>query len=319
MALEPTRPGASKELNDLWRYSPGSGQWTWISGSNMVAAGGVYGTQGLAAASNVPGARVGSVSWIDSAGNLWLFGGSGYDSAAVLGSLNDLWRYNPGTGQWTWISGSNTVAPGGVYGVPGVYGTRGVAAAGNVPGARIGSVTWIDSTGNLWLFGGIGFDSAGTSGNLNDLWRYSPGTGEWTWVSGANTINAPGVYGTLGVAAAGNVPGARQAPASWTDSAGNLWLFGGYGNDVAGLSPNHLNDLWRYSLVSGNWTWVSGSNTAYALGVYGTQGVPDAANVPSSRYSSVSWIDSTGSLWLFGGWARDALGYVAYINDLWVY
>jgi hypothetical protein len=53
----------------------------------------VYGTLGVAAAANAPGARIGSVSWIDSAGKGWLFGGSGYDSGGAVGTLNDLWVY----------------------------------------------------------------------------------------------------------------------------------------------------------------------------------------------------------------------------------
>ncbi len=36
--------------------------------------------------------------------------------------------------------------------------------------------SWIDSSGNLWLFGGYGYDSTGTVGKLNDLWQYSPTT-----------------------------------------------------------------------------------------------------------------------------------------------
>jgi hypothetical protein len=74
---------------------------------------------------------------------------------------------------------------------------------------------------------GYGYDATGAVGNLNDLWRFSPSTGLWTWVSGGNTDNASGVYGTQGTAAAGNVPGARYAATSWIDSSGNLWLFGG--------------------------------------------------------------------------------------------
>ncbi len=71
----------------------GSGQWTWVSGSHY----GTYGTQGTADASNVPGARYGSVSWIDHSGNLWLLGGWGQTSPtiAATGSLNDLWQYKP--------------------------------------------------------------------------------------------------------------------------------------------------------------------------------------------------------------------------------
>ena len=40
------------------------------------------------------------------------------------------------------------------------------------PGSRSGSISWIDSNGNLWFFGGLGYDSAGNLGDLNDLWQY---------------------------------------------------------------------------------------------------------------------------------------------------
>jgi N-acetylneuraminic acid mutarotase len=309
----PTPGNAIDTFNDLWRYSPGSGQWTWVGGSNALNASGVYGTLGIAAPGNVPGARSGSVSWIDSAGVLWLFGGAGFDSVGTFGHLNDLWRYSPGSGQWTWVAGSNTVES------KGVYGTQGVAAAGNVPGARWFSVSWIDSAGDLWLFGGgEGSTSAGISGELNDLWRYSPSSGQWTWVSGSSASDAQGVYGTQGMAAAGNMPGARFDSVSWTDSAGNMWLFGGSGFDSAGTS-GALNDVWRYSPGSDQWTWVSGSNTVSATGVYGTLGVAAAGNVPGARSGSVAWFDSAGDLWLLGGVGLDSAGTLGYLNDLWRY
>src|ERR1700733_10248117 len=90
-------------LNDLWEYS--SGQWTWMGGANIVNQPGIYGTQGTAASSNIPGARNSEVRWIDASGNFWLFGGGGYDSNGTLGALNDLWEYS--AGQWTWMGGSN--------------------------------------------------------------------------------------------------------------------------------------------------------------------------------------------------------------------
>ena len=65
---------------------------------------------------------------------------------------------------------------------------------------------------------------------MNDLWRYDPATNMWTWMSGSNTVNQAGVYGTKGVPDAANVPGARESSISWTDGSGNLWLFGGYGD-----------------------------------------------------------------------------------------
>src|ERR1019366_10330806 len=124
-------------------------------------------------------------------------------------------------GQWTWDAGSSSANTSGVYGI------QDTAAASNLPGARYGSSSWTDSSGNFWLFGGVGYDSTGTAGYLNDLWRYSPSSAQWTWVSGADASNASGIYGTLGAAAAVNVPGARQAASSWTDASGHLWLFGG--------------------------------------------------------------------------------------------
>src|SRR4029079_318480 len=69
----------------------------------------------------------------------------------------------------TWIKGDNTINQ------SGVYGTKGIAATGNKPGARDFSATWKDNTGNLWLFGGLGYDNSSV-GYLNDLWKYNPST-----------------------------------------------------------------------------------------------------------------------------------------------
>ena len=298
-------------LNDLWNYDPATLQWTWVSGSNMVNQAGIHGTAGTADPSNVPGARGGAASWLDSQGNPWLFGGVGFDSSGNSGSLNDLWRYDPTTLQWTWVSGSN------IADQIGVYGTRDTAGPSNVPGARRGAVSWIDSSGKLWLFAGYGFDSAGFGGRLNDLWRFDPTTLEWTWVSGSNTTDQTGIYGTRGTAGPSNVPGARYGAISWIDPGGKLGLFGGNGygsTDVHGS----LNDLWKYDPATQEWAWLSGDNKVDRTGIYGHMGQPHAADVPGGRELPVCWIDSSGKLRLFGGYGYD--GYQAgYLNDLWQY
>jgi N-acetylneuraminic acid mutarotase len=304
--------GGLGDLNDLWQYSPSTGLWTWVSGGNANNAGGVYGTLGAAAAGNLPGARQAASSWTDPSGNLWLFGGYGDDATGGVGRLNDLWKYTPSTGLWTWVSGGNG------DNAVGVYGIQGAAAAGNVPGARYSATSWTDASGNLWLFGGIGYGSTGAVGTLNDLWQYSPSTGLWTWVSGGEVNNAVGVYGTQGAGSAGTVPGARQAANSWTDSSGNLWLFGGYGYDSMG-GLGYLNDMWRYSPSSGQWTWVAGSNVDDAAGVYGTQGTVSAGTVPGARQSANTWIDAAGGVWLYGGYGYDSTGGVGALDDLWQY
>src|SRR5580698_4686755 len=83
-----------------------------------------------------------------------------------------------GAGDWIWMGGSNT---GGTGGQSGVYGTLGTPAAGNIPGGRFDAVSWTDSSGNFWLFGGDGYDGAGNNGGLNDLWEFNPSTNRWTW------------------------------------------------------------------------------------------------------------------------------------------
>ena len=292
--------------------------WTWKGGSIVMRARGVSGTQGTAAAGNVPGARLGAMAWNGSAGQRWLFGGTGYDAAGNSGDLSDLWSYNQNTGQWTWVSGPNSISGNGTYG------TQGIAAVGNVPSSRKNSATWTDATGRLWLFGGY-HDNTG-HGYLNDLWSYEPGTGLWTWVGGSSTsdgsntvcTNALGVYGTQGVAAAGNTPGARLGSVTWIDTAGTFWLHGGVGCDSAG-TLSFLNDLWSFKPSTNQWTWVGGSNTAGATGVYGTRGVAAVGNVPGARQAAVSWLDSAGRMWLHGGNGVDSIGATGNLNDLWYY
>jgi len=109
-----------------------------------------------------------------------LFGGTGLTSSFPLGTLNDLWEFKPSLNEWAWLGGSKTVVclaeSSGIcvsYGQPGTYGTLGTPSAGNVPGARNSATTWTDGNGNLWLFGGFGFDAQGTDGYLNDMWQYN--------------------------------------------------------------------------------------------------------------------------------------------------
>ncbi len=289
-------------LNDLWKYHLASHEWTWVSGSMVGDQSGVYGSEGKSASGNVPGSRAFAAAWIDQSANLWLFGGSGYDSADTLGQLNDLWEYT--ADGWTWVSGSNLV------GQAGFYGTVGEPGKDNVPGARINAASWIDLSGNLWLFGGNGLDATDPPGFLSDLWEYS--LGQWTWIGGSNSTGAFGNYGTQGTAAPSNSPGSRQHAVSLTDASGNFWLFGGYGPVPGGHAASaELNDLWKYT--GGQWTWVSGSQTASQPGVYGTLGIPDPANVPGARDSSIGWIDASGNFWLFGGTSDEEF------NDLWQY
>jgi N-acetylneuraminic acid mutarotase len=305
-------------------FNPTANTWTWMTGSSVVGAGGTYGTPGVATASNVPGSRFHSNSWTDASGNLWLFGGSFGSSGSLSGSLNDMWEFNPTTKNWVWVDGSgpsgSEVGTSGLFvGASGVYGTIGTAAASNVPGSRKEAASWTDNSGNFWLFGGSGYDSGGTQGTLNDLWEFNPTTKMWTWISGSSTANAKANYGTLGTSVASNTPGSRSGSVGWTDKSGNFWIFGGNGYDSTGASGTlNLDDLWSFSATTKQWTWMGGSSTGNASGVYGTMGVAAAANAPGPRSDAARWIDSNGNLWLSGGVVSDLNGAtVSYLNDRW--
>jgi hypothetical protein len=349
-------------MNDLWVCDMSLGdfcQWQLVGGYDPTVVGsttvgkqiianaqnegqpGTYNGLGL---SGTPAARLGAAAWTDTSGNFWLFGGSNGNNFR-----NDLWEYtigglSPGNyttteGQWTWVGGSSGVDQ------PGNYSSGTLA-----PGSRTNAVTWTDSSGNFWLFGGYGYDGQTPSvlGSLNDLWEYTGG--HWVFVSGGNTnkANQNGIYGTQGTAASTNMPGGRQEGVGWADANGNLWLFGGEGQDSVGTAFGILNDLWVYNIASNQWTFVAGSNVANQTGTYPAQPVVGAANatgaagtcglavgdtplscspisltgaLPGSRWGASGWIDASGNLWLFGGWGLDSTGTNGNgaLNDLWVY
>lgn len=296
----PTEFGA---LNDLWVYD--GVNWTWMSGNETSNEHGNYGITGISSSTNFPGGRSGSVSWIDSDDNLWLFGGIGYAESGLGGLLNDLWKFDGYN--WTWISGNKTTS------INGAYGIKGISDENNYPGGRYEAVSWVDSEDNLWLFGGYGYDENDEdSWFLNDLWRFD-GT-NWTWISGNKTNGVYGIYGIEGIADITNYPGSRRAAVSWIDSDDNLWLFGGDGTSETS-TWELLNDLWKFD--GNNWTWVSGSKAGIHYGVYGSMGIPNQSNIPGCRYRSGSWTDSNDNFWLYGGSGYAESGNTGYLGDLW--
>jgi Kelch motif/Galactose oxidase, central domain len=228
--------------NDVWKFNPSTKQWTWMGGSTASA----YGTLAVAAAGNLRTGRLGAASWVDANGNFWMFGGDGLDANGALGMLNDLWEYDPSSGQWTWMGGSSTFGSNCfLYDIggpnerncaqPGVYGTMGTPSSTNIPRGRTGATTWTDQNGNLWLFGGWGYDiSNQVEYYFNDLWRFNPTTKQWTWMGGSNTgsgsacffstmlyylsCGEPGSYGALLTPSSATMPGGREGAMGWTDN-----------------------------------------------------------------------------------------------------
>lgn len=72
-----------------------------------------------------------------------------------------------------------------------------------------------------------------------------------TWTSGADAANASSVYATQGIPAAVDAPGAREGAASWTDAAGDLWLFGGGSGPDAGNGLHGLDQRLQFGPLNG--------------------------------------------------------------------
>jgi hypothetical protein len=294
-------------LNDLWRYDMSTGMWTWMKGGNSANNPTQYGKKGVPAIRNNPGPRTGATNWVDASDDLWLFGG------AVTGPRNDLWKYDPVVNTWTWVMGDSSAYP---SDGTGIFGTRGVPSATNIPPMRTAGMGWKDKDGNFWMYGGTSPQPSYNS--LNDLWKFDPISGMWTWMNGEKTVDVHPVFGTKGIPAAANTPGSLYQAATWTDKSGNLWLFGG-----SETWDGFLNDLWKYNISLGKWTWVQGDDTTFAIGKYGKKGVASPSNKPGARVASVYWTDHSGNFWLFGGQAAvmgtEGLWVASDLNDMWKY
>ncbi len=269
------------------------GQWVWLDGDSTTNSAGNFGTEGIASFTNQPPALVSMGKWTDKNGNFWFYGGAGGN-----GYHNDLWKYNPVSHEWTWMTGT------GIANDDADFGTQGVELPSNRPPGGLGFTNWVDSNGNFWMFGG----QCGFLCTHNDLWKYDVIDNEWTWIKGPGTISDVGFFGIQGVPdTLNNPPAFYSSGRGWTDNAGNLWLFGSSTNS----------SLWRYNIVTNTWTWMKGSNfpnySSHELPVYGMKGVEDSANNSGIISNSWSWKDNNGNFWLFGGYINSG----ASTNDLW--
>ncbi len=250
-----------------------------------------------------------------------------------------------GHNDWTWIDGTK-VAGITVPSAPN-YGSFPTSAPPNTPnpftntpGARYSAAGWSDKYGNKFLFGGNGYELAGSATPnpvdypMNDLWvcvRYDLDDCQWQLVgaydptvSGTSTIGALIIIGAQQVADAPypfTVPPARLGAGTWTDSSGNFYMFGG-----KSVGAQFLNDLWvyntsnfngsNYTIKEGQWTLAKGSTAPDQKGTYSGAA---ATLTPGSRVNPVTWTDASGNFWLFGGFGYDGSGTIGYLNDLWKY
>jgi hypothetical protein len=294
--------GADSEtryLTDMWKYDVDTNMWTWMSGSQIATEGAVlpvYGMPGIPSSNLTPGSRAEVAGrWVDQDGNLWLFGGQSLEGSS-LATYNDLWKYDTELNQWAYIRGQTTINP------PSVYGVQGISDLENEPSGRMAHGFWTDDDGNFWMMGGKERQNLENQNwSFNDLWRYNPGSNEWTWMSGSTESGDAGYYGIKGQPNPLNCPPNRfENRANWSES-NKLFMFGGV---YQGVDPAQqlLNDLWVYDISANTWTWIAGDTLGQdPAPAHGTMGIPSPQNTPGGRYGALAWYAGDCEAYLFSG------------------
>lgn len=172
------------------------------------------------------------------------------------GYLGDFWMFNVNTTLWTWLQGSSMASGMEIVGSP------------NVPLNRAFAMTWKDTSGNFWLYGGVG--PVGKDFNIlfksvdvySDFWIFNYNCSSWVLVmAGLLNDNAspqgnaargpagpppmmpqiqPPNYGQIGMPSPTNTPGGRQAGGTWMLS-NEFYIFAGIGAGGNPLRGNQIN------------------------------------------------------------------------------
>lgn len=282
--------GSTSYLNDLWEYTISNNSWTLVTPANAP-----------------PAIRAFAITWTDSSGNLWLFGGLGDYTSSHLGYLNDVWKYSISGNSWTGPSSTSAnQSPAYPPSTPN-------------PGGRAHAASWLDASGNLWLYGGMG-GVYGISTNIYaDVWELpSSGYNAWQFIGGSQTSGAPPSFGPQNVAGPSYTPGALQSAVTWTTTSSgtsHFWLFGGID---ASPTNNTFNNLWEYTPGNG-WAWIGGQQNTADVSNLNTSLLTETG----SRAGAMGWVSVSGSvttLWLFGGAGYGSGGGIGgNLNDLWAY
>lgn len=199
---------------------------------------------------------------------------------------------------WVWVNGDSSANQ-----LP-VRKTFGTPHPENNPGSRFYATCWTDKNGNFWLYGGHIWYGSGD--RFGDLWCYYPKINQWAWIWGTPDLKEMPEYGQKGVSAVSNSPGCRLWAGGCADDKGNLWLYGGWSDDLHSTFPH--NDLWRYNIATNQWTWEAGVQThppgAPAIAI--AKNVPDTSFLPRPVwFGNIFNFPNDPRIYVFGGISRN--------------
>jgi hypothetical protein len=136
------------------------------------------------------------------------------------------WSYDPLGDTFVWLAGSPADSAGATS--QSNYSSPGVFTPTALPYPRSGAAGVTDSSGMLWLIGGIARVSHLIL--MNDVWKFSPVIAQWCWVAGssAGLTTEAAVYGNFRVPSTSNVFPARSYRSTVLDPhAQRFYIFAG--------------------------------------------------------------------------------------------
>lgn len=214
---------------EVWEYNPSINQWRCRRIDNHpFASPQSYPSACVETNNDFPVARTEMrAEWVDDCDRVYMFGG--LDLCNMGASLNDIWRYDPTTNNYTYIRGGTGAQ---------VSGTQGVFDPNNTPPSVGGSQAWQNSKG-FYLFGGQDSFSAALS---DDVWLYSPDTVVTDYSYNVNCLDVS--FNNL-------------SSTGCNDIKEIFWDFGN-GNTSTQLNPTHTysgNGSYTVSLSVTNCSW----------------------------------------------------------------
>lgn len=184
----------------------------------------------------------------------------------------------------------------------------------NYPSKRNAAASWVDNSGNFYLFGGdyvpvypFGPNTTEFPSTTADMWKYSSTTLAWTEILPAR-YNDPG---NTNPAQGAIYPVARFSAMHWKAPDGKLMLFGGQTYELASQGSSAqgphslLNDLWSFDSTTNLWSQIHNSS--------------ESPNKPSPRSGATIWSHPNGKVYLFGGSTTATEQDPGNLNDFWFY
>lgn len=164
------------------------------------------------------------------------------------------------------------------------------------PGGRAETASWCDADGNLWMFGGTGYDDLPSEEPrlLNDLWLFNCTDQSWKMVEQETQVVNETLLPTKDRK---KIPKRRRQAASCGVTGLIFVIFGGMDGE-----GNALSDTWLFDIVISKWLPLYANNNLQNVSL---------STRPPARYDMASWCLGD-QLVIFGGHGQDAE-----LDDMW--